>query len=183
MSDYVIESHACGIFVHLNITNIRSKTLLHTFQCQKSKPNNKYITIKNRPHNLHEIIKTDLQNMNIMQQMDYNPDTDPSRNYTITHNAISSTIDKHTTTKTVKFNKHKHKKSEWITQGHIRRSIRHRDKIHLKMKRTHPDSPQRYTLKTNIATYNKIIKKTITQAKAIHYNNIFTQAHNNPKDT
>ncbi|ELU12238.1 hypothetical protein CAPTEDRAFT_199780 [Capitella teleta] len=144
--------------------------------------NNKYITIKNRPHNLHELIKTDLQNMNIMQQMDHNPDTDPSHNYTIIHNAISSTIDKHTTTKTVKFNKHKHKKSEWITQGLIR-SIRYRDKLHLKMKRTHPDSPQRNTLKTNIATYNKILKKTIRQAKALHYNNIFTQAHNNPKDT
>ncbi|ELU05382.1 hypothetical protein CAPTEDRAFT_189935 [Capitella teleta] len=49
--------------------------------------------------------------------------------------------------------------------------------------RTHPDSPQRNTLKTNIATYNKILKKTIRQAKALHYNNIFTQAHNNPKDT
>ncbi|ELU05252.1 hypothetical protein CAPTEDRAFT_206882 [Capitella teleta] len=167
ISPIVVKNHQL-CFMRFNVKNLNL--------------NNKYITIKNRPHNLHELIETDLQNMNIMQQMDHNPDTDPSHNYTIIHNAISSTIDKHTTTKTVKFNKHKHKKSEWRTQGLIR-SIRYRDKLHLKMKRTHPDSPQRNTLKTNIATYNKILKKTIRQAKALHYNNIFRQAHNNPKDT
>ncbi|ELU12977.1 hypothetical protein CAPTEDRAFT_196759 [Capitella teleta] len=51
--------------------------------------NNKYITIKNRLHNSHELFKTDLLNMNILQQIDYNSDTYPSHNYTITHNAIT----------------------------------------------------------------------------------------------
>ena len=42
-------------------------------------------------------------------------------------------------TKLVKFNKYKHKKSMWITQG-ILRSIQYRDKLYKQLKFTYPNS-------------------------------------------
>ena len=54
--------------------------------------------------------------------------------------------------------KHKHKKSEWITKGIIK-SIKFRDKLHNKMKTTARDSPDYNTYKTNISTYNRILKR------------------------
>jgi hypothetical protein len=42
--------------------------------------------------------------------------------------------------KYIKINKHKHKKSKWITKGLIK-SITFRDKLHLKLKSTNPETP------------------------------------------
>jgi hypothetical protein len=143
---------------------------------------NKYITITHRPHNIDELMLLDLQNIDIYSRLNTDPHTDPTENCHTLQSTISSLIHKHTSTKTLKFNKHKHKKTAWITQGIIR-SIRFRDKLHLKMKRSPPDSEQRQSLKININTYNKILKNTIRTAKAIHYNQIFTHSQNNSKET
>ena len=161
---------------------ISDHQLCFTQICTKSSQlQTKLITITQRPPNLHELIKTDLQNMNILQNMNPDLDMDPTDNCDLLQNTITSLINKYTTTKTVKFNKHKHKKSAWITQGIIK-SIKYRDRLHLQMKRTDADSPLRNTLKINIATYNKILKKTIRQAKTLHYTNLFAQ-NTNTQDT
>jgi len=153
-------------------------TQIRTKHSQKQ---TKHITITQHPPNLHELIKTDLRNMNILQTMNPDIETDPTDNCDLLQSTITSLINKYTTSKTVKFNKHKHKKSAWITQGIIK-SIKYRDKLHLQMKRTDIDSPLRNTLKINIATYNKILKKTIRQAKALHYTKLFAQ-NTNAQDT
>jgi hypothetical protein len=72
--------------------------------------------------------------------------------------------------------------NNWITQGIIR-SIRFRDRLHLKLQRSPPHSHQYQTLKTNLTAYNKILKKTIRNAKSLHYRTIFTQSRNDPKET
>ena len=54
-------------------------------------------------------------------------------------------------TKKVKINKHKHKKSKWITQGIIR-SITFRDKLYLKMKLSPKDSAEYSVIKINLKT-------------------------------
>ena len=60
--------------------------------------------------------------------------------------------------KRVKFDKHKHTKSIWITAGLIR-SIKFRDKLYLKMKQTRTNSEAYANIKTNLKTYNKILNR------------------------
>ena len=83
-------------------------------------------------------------------------------------------------TKKVKINKHKHKKSKWITQGIIR-SITFRDKLYLKMKLSPKDTPEYIAIKINLKTYNNILKRNIRQAKILYYQHQFDQYKNNIK--
>ena len=56
--------------------------------------------------NLQEV----LVNINISDKLDHNTTSNPNKNYNIIDTIITSLITKHFPTKTVKFNKHKHKK-------------------------------------------------------------------------
>ena len=89
---------------------------------------------------------------------------------------------KHMPIKIVKFSKHKHKKSEWITKGIIK-SIKFRDKLHNKMKTTARDSPDYKSYKTIISTYNRILKKSIRIAKCLYYYSCFNVYKKNIKKT
>ena len=70
--------------------------------------------------------------------------------------------------KRVKFDKHKQKKSNWITAGLIR-SIQFRDKLYLKMKQTPTHSETYANIKINLKTYNKILKRNREQAQIMYY--------------
>ena len=144
--------------------------------------NRTLITITKRPHNFHELIKRDLHSMNILTTMSTDPNTDPTENYKLLEDALTSLIHKYTKTQQVRPRKHRHKRNPWITQGLIK-SIKHRDKLHLQMIKSIPNSAERIILKTNISTFNKILKKAIKEAKAIHYRNTFSKHKNNPKET
>ena len=80
-------------------------------------------------------------------------------------------------TKTIKVNKHKHNKSKWITYGIIK-SIKFRDRLYMKLKKTATNILARDTLSINLKTYNKILKTSIRAAKgnfttlALHYANM-----------
>ena len=68
------------------------------------------------------------------------------------------------TSKLVKYNKYKHKKSKWITRG-LLRSIRFRDNLYKKIKLTNPASREYGTLRINLKTYNTILRTSICAAK------------------
>ena len=141
-----------------------------------------YVTIITRPNNVNDLIKVDLQNLDIMSMFDQGLNSDPSINYDILESALTQLIDKYTTKRRVKFRKHRHKKQPWITQG-ILKSIKYRDKLHLKVKKTPPTSNDLPSMKINLSTYNKILKKIIRQAKALHYTNLFETHKNDSKRT
>ena len=148
---------------------------------QKQIPQNNQITFELKKPNYYNNIKTELQNLNLITKLNLNPDSDPNENLQTLQNLISSTIKQNTFIKT-KFKKHKHPKSEWITPAIIR-SIKFRDNIHLKLKRSIPGSPESENLKTNLKTFNKILKKTIREAKLQYYQEIFSSCHNDSKTT
>ena len=58
---------------------------------------------------------------------------DPNENYNLLEEIITDTMNKSIPTVIKKLNKHKHKKTPWITQGIIK-SIQFRDKLYFKMK-------------------------------------------------
>ena len=83
-------------------------------------------------------------------------------------------------TKLVKFNKKKHKKSKWITQG-ILNSITYRDKMYNKLKDTPKKSTAYLNLRVNLITYNKILNTSINKAKTSYYHRCFENAKNDMK--
>ena len=82
----------------------------------------------------------------------------------------------------VKFNKRKHKKSNWITKGIIN-SISFRDYMYRKLKQTSHDSHNFETPKINLRNYNKILKRNIKQAKKAYYQEAFQKHKNDIKST
>ena len=83
-------------------------------------------------------------------------------------NSISNLIQKHFPTKTVKYKKHKHRKSEWITQG-IVRSIYGRDKLYCQLRKDTFGSPLYESVKNNLKISNNILNKVIRKAKFDYY--------------
>ena len=76
------------------------------------------------------------------------------------------------TSKLVKFNKYKHEKSTWITQG-LLTSIRYRDKLYKQIKLTNPESSEYAILLVNLKTYNSILKTRFRKAKQLYYDKCF----------
>ena len=80
---------------------------------------------------------------------------DPNLNDNLLDNLIKTTLDKHMPAKLVKYKKHEHKKSDWITQG-IVYLIKFIDKMYQKLRKT-PVSDNLYnTLMVNLRKYNRI---------------------------
>ena len=77
--------------------------------------------------------KQKLQTSNILSKLDLSRDADPNS----CNNCIAKIKDTHFINKTVNFNKYKHKKSAWITQG-ILKSIKFRNKLYKALRMSEP---------------------------------------------
>ena len=106
----------------------------------------------------------------------------PIVNYALLQKNIKSSLDAYLPFKLVKYSKHKHKKSNWITQGIIK-SIKFRDSMYKRFKETPITDQLHNTLKLNLTTYNRILKKSIREAKKIYYTSCFTKYRNDIKNT
>ena len=126
--------------------------------------------------------QTELNNANIYDMLDPQLNADPTENLTTLNVLISQAKDKHLPTKFVKFNKHKHKKSNWISTGIIR-SIKYRDKLYMRLKRVPVDSEMYTQLKTNLKTYQVILKRLIRNAKKVYFQKKFDKFKSDIKNT
>ena len=84
--------------------------------------------------------------------------------------------------KWVKFNKYKHKKSSWITQG-LLNSIKYRDNLYKRLQLTDQNSATYGTININLKTYNGILKKCIRAAKQIYFELCFKRFKNDIRNT
>ena len=157
-------------FVSLDYVNIKLKNVT------------KFIQVKQQNASNLNNFKAELSRTNLLTNFDLSIDADPNRNYDILEHTITSAINKHLPTKTVKFNKHKHKKSNWITQGIIK-SIKYRDMLYRKLKETNPYCQQHETMVINLHTYNNILKRSIRKAKADYYYSRFEKYKNDMRNT
>ena len=124
----------------------------------------------------------EIRNTNIVSKLDMNENADPNNNYNVLENVIQSAKCKHMPRKQVKFNKHRHKKSGWITNGIIR-SISFRDKLYQKLRMSSPDSEIHATYETNLKTYNRILRQNIRMAKKMYYERCFHRYKDDVKKT
>ena len=119
---------------------------------------------------------------NILDKLDLSIDANPNINYNILEHTIVNALKKHLPTKTVKYNKYKHKKSGWMTNG-LLHSIQFRDKQYMKIKKSDPTSDEYVTLKTNLCTYNRILRNCIRIVKTNYYHSTFNKYRNDIKST
>ena len=117
----------------------------------------------------HEISNGEMYNL-----LDKDIDSNPNNNYNIIHNTIQKARTRHLSTNNGKFNKHKHKKSDWITSGIIE-SIKFRDNLYKTLKSTQTDTPEYANINTHFHTYNKILKENIRLAKKLYYHQLFDE--------
>ena len=84
--------------------------------------------------------------------------------------------------KWVKFNKYKHKKYSWITQG-LLKSIKYRDNLYKRLKLTDPNSANYDTININLKTDHGILKTSIRAAKQIYFELCFKRFKNDIRNT
>ena len=81
---------------------------------------------------------------------------------------------KHFQPREVRFDKYKHKFSPWISSGIIH-SIKYRDSLYRKLKKTDVQTPEYSELSNNLRIYNSILKKNIRLAKSEYYTKKFDE--------
>ena len=138
----------------------------------------KYVTIERNDEDSMNAFIYEISSANIIDQLDKSIVYDPNKTYGVKDNIIQNAKLKHMPTKTVKFNKYKHKKTNWITQG-ILKSIHFKDKLYAQLNSCPKFSPRYQLYKANFTTYSNMLKKTIREAKKKYYYNEFQKYKNN----
>jgi len=142
----------------------------------------KYVKISTKSPAALENFMNELENTCTLDKFVTAFDSDPNANYEILHNLLLQGMNKHLPIKTVRFNKYKHKKNKWVTTG-LLHSIRFRDKLYKRVISAQPNTQEYVTLRTNLKTYNKILRKSIRLAKKQYYETSFLKFRNDIKQT
>ena len=168
----VIKSCISDHFPYLSILDIL-KTQRHT---------PKYVKINRTDEISFEAFHSEVKSRIESFDMDLDLFSDPNENYRQFEEIILHAKSKHLSPKTVRFKKHKHKLSKWMTNG-ILNSIKFRDKLFLKLKKLNPGSELHDHISSNLKSYNKILKKLIRQAKIQYYSDQFDKNKSNIRHT
>ena len=142
----------------------------------------KYVQVRHQHPDAINNIKIELSEAQLHNQIDPTSETNPNDSYSIINTAITAALENHFPIRTVKYNKHKHKKSPWITYGIIR-SIHTRDRLYNQLKQIPHDSEEYDIRLLNLNTYNKILKNNIRVAKKDYYKACFNRYKNDIKNT
>ena len=108
-----------------------------------------------------------------------NLSTDPNTVYEQFEKIITEMYDKYFPEKCVRFNKYKHKLSNWVTSG-ILKSIEFRDKLYQRLK---TENSEYERLKQNLKLYNGYLNRCIRTAKKQFYHNEFSKYKNDVRNT
>ena len=143
----------------------------------------KYIQISTKTDESVSKFKQYLGTVNYQNLFSSNPnDTDPNQNYNKLNETITKGMSKFFPTKTVKFNRYKHRKCPWITKG-ILISIKYRDSLYKQLKSTPVLDAVYPARKINLQTYCRILKRSIRQAKTKYYYSCFEKFKGDARKT
>ena len=124
---------------------------------------------------LHKLYQC-LEDVDLMSSFSMDP-CDINLNYNLMETILIKMFNQCIPLKKLRFHKHRHKKSGWITTGLIK-SIKYRDCLYKRMKQTNPTSDDYNIIKHNLKVYNRILKRSIRNAKALFYQNKFNNCNN-----
>ena len=142
----------------------------------------KFVNVSDYSHNTIIQLQQTLENANIYDELDHDLNNDPNENCNVLENHIKSAMEEAIPSKKVRFNKYKHRKSPWITNGKLK-SIKYRDNLYKKFKVMLPNSLEYSQSKLNLSTYNRILKNSISSAKKLHYGKCFSRYKSDIKNT
>lgn len=138
------------------------------------------IKIKYKCFNSEEKLKQYLtENLNNFES---DTNRDPNINYEKIDKTITEGIKKFYGSKYVKYNKRKHKKEPWMTNG-ILVSTLYKNRLYRKLKETNVNSEEYNVRKINLKTYKRILKNNILLAKQNFYQQEFIKYKNDIKQT
>ena len=109
---------------------------------------------------------------------------DPTKMYEILNSELQKAKKISFPVKLVRFCKYKHKLAGWMTNG-ILKSLKYKDDLYKAMLKSKnlANSTRYETLQINFNTYNKILKRSIIEAKKNYYFRHFELYRNNMKQT
>ena len=110
--------------------------------------------------------QNDLSETDIASIISSDLTADPNSEYAKFERITTTAYEKHFSEKRVKFNKHKHKLSDWIT-SRILRYIEFRDKQYRRLNKLSTDSPDYELVKYSLKIYNRYLNQCIRNAKKI----------------
>ena len=149
---------------------------------KKKKHTPKFIQINCSDETSFEAFHSEVKSHIESFDMDRDLFSDPNENYRQFEEIILKAKAKYLAPKTVRFKKHKHKLSRWMTNS-ILNSIKFRDKLFLKLKTLNSGSELHDSVSVNLKSYNKILKKLIRQAKIKYYSDQFDKNKLNIRHT
>jgi hypothetical protein len=155
--------------------------VLLNFFCKKSTKQRFVKVYTNNPNAIGNL-KEELSRTCAVQNINSDFTCDPNITSNVLVNNIISAINNHLPVKTVKFKKHKHKKSKWVTNG-IMISIKYRDRLYADLHMTDPNDESYGHKKDNLKTYNRILKQNIRLAKNQYYHSCFNKFKDDIKKT
>ena len=141
---------------------------------EKTKKRQKYVRTRAINDATINIFREELSEVDISSLLNANLFTDPNIDYNKFEKIITKSYDKHFPEKYVKFNKYKHKLSNWITSG-ILKSMEFRDKLYQRLKMCSSESGEYELLKHNLKIYNSYLNQCIRTAKKDFYYNEFSK--------
>ena len=134
----------------------------------KINPNYKEInTIKTRPFTGRNMrnFQNDLNNTNWEAIFDHDISSNPTISYDQKFSVkLDELMDKHFPTKEIKFHKHKHKKSRWMTPQTLQ-LIEKRDKLYIKSLSTNPLSEEHNAISEQLISTGREVRKLIRENK------------------
>ena len=142
----------------------------------------KYVNTRKISDQAIKDFRDDLLKINISSHLNSNLMVNPNSEYEKFDDIIQNIYHKHFPEKREKFNKYKHKISNWITSGIIK-SIEFRDNLYKKWKMSPHDSPDYSILGHNLKLYNKYLNQCIRTAKQEFYMREFAKYKNDIRKT
>ena len=122
-SNEICSNDASGIFVN----HISDHQVIFTITSTKLKngTEQQYVSIETKNDvSLNNFI-TEMRNMNISEILNGNINANPTENYELFSKLVQEAKSKHLPIKRIKFNKYKHKKCRWITNGILKKDKRY----------------------------------------------------------
>ena len=144
--------------------------------------NSKKIIIQNNSIDDLNNFKSTLNQVNWSAVVDYESSNSINAKYDNFINKFISIQNECLPNKVVKFNKHKHAINPWITPGLIR-SIKYRDRLFYKLKKTDKNHRLYSSYETDLKTYNKTLRKLINNTKNNYFKRKLEECKSDIKST
>ena len=153
-----------------------------SINCKNREIHDKFIYTNRHSSDSFNKFKEAVAAAEILEKINGDINENPNYNKNIIQNTLVTLKQKYLPSKKVRFNKRKHKFSEWITTA-IVNSINFRDKLYKKLKNTDINSVEFEARKINLRTYNVILNRNIYLAKTNYDHNLFDNYKRDIKKT